>query len=1777
MKTERPDLAALTSQEKRALLERLVRERAERAAERELSPGERGLWFHYRLAPDSASYNILYAGTVRGPLDLARLESALAALVARHEVLGSTFRESDGVPVAVSHPNAVVPLHTVDGTTWHSNKLQTWLDTALDKPIDLVNGPVLQATVIRRSDDEHVIALAMAHIVIDFWSLDLLLTELSALYEDPAARLPAIPHRFGDYVRWQTRLLGSERGETLWNYWKQQLAGDLPQLELPGKRPRPAIQTFNGATHRFDVDADLTAALRELARDEGVTTQVAVLSAFFAVLHRYSGLDDILVGSPIAGRGMPGSEGIIGYFVNSVVLRAELADNPTYRALMQRSRRTVLDAIEHQDFPFALLAERLQPVRDPAFPPVFQVFFAWETSRLSVSSATSDSRPDGLAFESATLAQGGAPVDLMLIVAEREHILSAVLQYNSDLFDADTIAGFAQGLITFMTHAVVSPAAQVGRIPLLTEREIRERARWNDTRVDAFTGHRLYDLVLAQMRRTPEATAVTYRGNHLSYGELHRRVDDLAARLHAAGARPGGVVGIAIERSEWTIVSAVAVLAAGCAFLPVDPKHPRERLQSINGDATPVVWITESGLRDRLPDEVPVLCLDRPHATVEGPVISGADRVGPDDIAYVIFTSGTTGAPKGARNTHRGICNRLLWMQDAYRLTAADTVLHKTPANFDVSVWEIFWPLVAGARVVVAEPERHRDSGYLVETIVDQEVTVAHFVPSMLRAFLADPAAGRCTGLREVITSGEALAADLRDILFATLPANLHNLYGPTEAAIDVTFFDCARGDRDPVIPIGKPIANTQIHLLDRDMNPVPVGVIGELYIGGINVAEGYANRPELTAERFVTGPHPGGDPAYPSGPLYRTGDRARYRPDGNIEYLGRGDNQVKIRGVRIELGEVEGALAASPAVREAAVVVRDGDTDTLRLVAYVVAVDPSAPPSTADLREFLRDSLPDAMLPAQFVVLDGIPTTPTGKRDDRALPEPDSARPDISADYVAPRTDTERAIAGLWQQVLGLDTVGVFDDFFELGGASTQTMSICAAARDIGLSLTPEVVFRHRTVAGIAASIVPGETPLADAPIEQVATSAPTVASSAPVREPVVTTGTTVIESIGVYLPDTVVPTADVLTGCDRPVELPLEQLTGIKNRRIAGQEEFTLDLARKAAENCLAKSGHDAASIDLLICTNISKVEGPDNRLVFEPSTSSQLRALLGMTDALSFDLSNACAGMFTGITVADAFLATNLVRTAMVVSGEYISHIIDTAQREITDFLDDRLACLTVGDAGAAIILERDPTGRAGFHDLRLRSLSRYSDLCIGKATDQPHGGAIMRTKAVEQTAVAVRKSVPFATQMLERYGWQPETVDHILMHQTSQASINDAVATINRTFGRTVSTPDNTVSNLEQRGNTASTTHFVAINDLVEQDRLRPGDRMLFGVTGSGQTIGAALYTFDDLPDRLRNGRPAVSRPNGNGNGNGSESEYGRRSDRKPTVRVDAVAVAVPTGEEKALDLAVRAAGACIDESSIPREDIGLVLYAGVFRDDCIVEPAMAAFVADELKINDDPAQPFDHGTFVFDVRDGNVGFLKACHIAATGIDAGKARSALVVAAEADPEHPSRAAELRGVRHTGSAVLLSAAQDGVGFGGFHFAAFPAYLDAVTSFAGGGNGNHIEFDQRPDIEDIYLGFIPEVVAELLKSESLALSDMKVILAPQISTEFLGNLAERIGVAGEQIIDVTDGGPDLYTSSLPAALRYCREGGRVTSGDIGLVITVGAGVQIGCAIYHF
>ncbi|MEV7969457.1 non-ribosomal peptide synthase/polyketide synthase [Sphaerisporangium sp. NPDC088356] len=1002
-----------------------------------LSFAQQRLWVLYRLEGPSATYNIPMAWRLSGGLDAGALRDAVQDVMARHESLRTVFPERDGrARQLVLHPGEVPVVTPFERVA--QDELPGRLAEAAGRGFELDREPPLRAWVFELAPQEHVLLLVVHHIAGDEWSDRPLWHDLSTAYrarrEGGAPGWAPLTVQYADYTLWHRDVLGdagdpgSLEARQL-GYWRQALAGLPEELALPTDRPRPKESSHLGGAVGLSLPPELERGLRGLARAHGVSMFMVVQAAAAALLHRLGAGEDIPLGAPISGRTDESLEDLVGFFVNSLVLRTDLSGAPTFGELLGRVRDTDLAAYEHQDLPFERLVEVINPTRSLARHPLFQVMVVYLTDQGGTPGfAGLDARPEPLGQETAKF-------DLSFDFIERGdgEGIQGWIEYSADLFDRDTVERIAQRLVRLLEQVVADPGLPVRHLEIMDEREHRlVVTEWNDTAraVDAAT---LPELFRAQVARTPGALALVSGDERLTYAELDARVERTARALAAMGAGPERTVAVALPRSAELVVALLAVHRAGAAYLPLDADYPPERIEFMLEDARPVCV-----LRDGLPG---------------APLGELPASYDPRHPAYVIYTSGSTGRPKGVVVPHEGIVNRLLWMRAEYGLTASDRVLQKTPSSFDVSVWEFFWPLITGAALVVARPEGHKDPAYLAGLIQDERVTTVHFVPSMLRAFLEDPGAARCSGLRRVMCSGEALPAGLAARFHAVLPAELHNLYGPTEASVDVTAIRVAPGAQ--AVPIGRPVWNTRAYVLDDALRPVPPGVPGELYLAGVQLARGYLGRPGLTGERFVA------DPYGPSGTrMYRTGDLARWSRDGSLEFLGRADDQVKIRGFRIEPGEIEAVLSRHEAVAHAVVIARDQ-----HLIAYVTPASTS--PSAAALREHVRAVLPEYMVPAGFVVLDALPLTPNGKLDRKALPAFDFA---AEVTGTLPSTPREELLCELFAGVLGLERAGTEDDFFTLGGDSIVAMQLVSLARSAGLVISPRDVFRHKTVAALAA-----------------------------------------------------------------------------------------------------------------------------------------------------------------------------------------------------------------------------------------------------------------------------------------------------------------------------------------------------------------------------------------------------------------------------------------------------------------------------------------------------------------------------------------------------------------------------------------------------------------------------------------------------------------------------------------------------------------------------------
>ncbi|HEX6289408.1 MAG TPA: amino acid adenylation domain-containing protein, partial [Herpetosiphonaceae bacterium] len=1068
-----------------------------------LSFAQQRLWFLDQLTPGSFAYNIPTIVRLSGALDVAALERSLNAIVGRHESLRTAFLTVEGQPRQVIAPSLALPVPLIDLRTLprDQREAEALRQAAVEarRPFDLAHAPLLRASVLHLDDQEYMLFLTMHHIVSDGWSIGVLIRELAALYEAGSggnpAPLPDLPVQYADYAHWQQQWLAGDDAqaahsatfERQMTYWKRQLAG-LPTLDLPTDYPRPAVQTYKGANFRFTLSSHLSAALTALSERKGVTLFMTLLTAFQALLARYSRQTDIVVGTPIANRRHAELESLIGFFVNTLVLRADLGGNPPFDEALDRVREVCLGAYAHQDLPFEILVDQLQPTRDLSRVPLFQVLFALQNAPLPALDLP------GLSLQPVPIDSGAAKFDLTLFIEETPRGISGMVEYATDLFEANTIARLVGHYQNVLQALVADPRKRLADVTLLTDDERRQLvAAWNATQVELPDGC-LHQIFEAQVARTPDATAVVFGERSLTYRELNERANRLARTLAQRGVGPDCVVALYAERSINFLVAILAIFKAGGAYLPLDPLYPAGRVGQIVSQSRPTLALVTSPLAEAFDQALQPLAAERrPLAlTIEelaqddDPADNLPTRATSRNLAYVIYTSGSTGVPKGAMVEHRGMLNHALAKVADLRLTAADRVAQTASQSFDISVWQFLSALLVGGQVHIFPDVIARDPLRLLAEVERGTISILEIVPSLLRALLDeldrdDRSAPRLAALRWLMLTGEALPPDVCRAWLQVYPQiALLNAYGPTECSDDVTHHAIlAPPPADAIhIPIGRPIANTRLYIVDDRLEPVPIGVPGQLCVGGLGVGRGYLDDPLRTAAVFVPDPFS----SHPGARLYKTGDLARYQPDGTIIFLGRVDHQVKVRGFRIELGEIEAALSAHPDVREAVVLAR-ADGGHTRLVAYVVEQENKgaghAEPETwnvergtwsSELRAYLKDRLPDYMLPASFVLLDALPLTPNGKLDRHGLPAPEAARPELEALFVAPRTPEEHTLADIWTMILRLDQVGIHDNFFELGGDSIRSIQIIAKANQAGLRLTPQDLFQHQTIAELAA-----------------------------------------------------------------------------------------------------------------------------------------------------------------------------------------------------------------------------------------------------------------------------------------------------------------------------------------------------------------------------------------------------------------------------------------------------------------------------------------------------------------------------------------------------------------------------------------------------------------------------------------------------------------------------------------------------------------------------------
>ena len=1075
-------------EEKRALLARLLQQRASRSRHHPLSFAQERLWFLGQMQPEGVEYHVPSALILRGRLDVDAMERALREILRRQDSLRTRIELVDGVPMQIVDPHDpswTLPAEDLSGLDPGEREEAARKLRAAEakRPFSLADGPLIRIRLLRMEEDHHALLLTSHHIIGDGWSQGVLLREIAALYGAFAAGeespLPPLTLQYADFAGWQRRYLRGETLDAQLEYWRRHLEGAPGVLELPLDRPRPPVLGTAGAYHSFMLPAEVEAGLAALARREGATPFMVYLAAFQLLLARWAGEERVVVGTPVAGRTRAEVEPLIGLFVNTLALHTDLSGDPSFRELLARVRETALGAFAHQAVPFEMVVEAVQPERSLSHAPVFQVMFAYQN--------TPGQHPEipGLETEHMGVAIGTSQFDLNLSVHVLRDGLAVGIDYSTAIFERGTMERMGRHYLAILEAAVAAPELPVSRIDLASPAERRQAlVEWNETG-SSYPDVPIHHLVAERARSAPGAVAVVHGGESLTYADLDTRANRLAHALRARGARTDTPVAVHLERGIDLVVALLAVMKSGAPYLPLDPSNPSERLSWMLEDSGASILVTTASLsassappRETRSSSAPLrsvsaplrdpstLRLDADAAEIaQHPPTAPDVVVDPANLAYVVYTSGSTGTPKGVGVPHRGLANLAAWHGSAFAIGSADRVSQVAAPGFDAFGWEVWPALAAGAALDLVPDEVRLDPVALRDWLVDREVTVA-FLPTPLAEAVLGLEWPTDAKLRFLLAGGDRLHAHPAP----GLPFALVNAYGPTECSVVATAGRVEPGAADAMAPsIGRPVANARAYVLDGHGASAPVGVAGELYVGGDGVARGYLRRPALTAERFVPDPFS----SEPGRRLYRTGDRVRWRPAGELEFLGRTDQQVKVRGFRIEPGEIEAALRALDAVAEAVVVAR-GERDDRRLVAYVVAEEGAEGDVDAEaLRDALRSTLPEHMVPSAFVTLDRLPLTANGKVDHRALPPPGAGDPGDAAEHVAPRTPVEAAVAEIWGEVLGVERVGVHDDFFRLGGHSLRITQVVSRVRQrLSVELPLRAFFESPTVAGLAARI---------------------------------------------------------------------------------------------------------------------------------------------------------------------------------------------------------------------------------------------------------------------------------------------------------------------------------------------------------------------------------------------------------------------------------------------------------------------------------------------------------------------------------------------------------------------------------------------------------------------------------------------------------------------------------------------------------------------------------
>jgi amino acid adenylation domain-containing protein len=1727
-----------------------------------VSSAQHRLWILSKFEKVSTAYNITGILKVSAEININVFKEAIRTIIQRHETLRTIFKEVDGEIRQLIYEEIEFKFDEV--SVQGAAELDKTIKKKSKHVFDLEVGPLLNISIINElASGKYAIVISMHHIISDGWSIGIFTKECSEIYNsllqnnEPA--LEYLETQYVDFTLWEKEQEETTSFIKQKEYWKSKLENSPALLELPYKKERPNLQSFNGELYQSIADQHLSETIKNFCLKNKVSPFMFLLAIYKIVLSKYANQSDILVGTPITNRNVPELEHLIGFFVNTLVIRTKVESNLQFVDYLDEVKSTSLEVFQNKDVSFETVLDIIKPPRNTSYSPVFQVMFSMENMP-----------KEQLIFgdEKAVFEQGGevsSKFDLTLYVREKGLSFEFEYEFNTDLFDRIMIVEFHKAYVNVLKSVLKKPTVTIADIVLLdAQAEKLILDKWNNTSHE----YPKQSTFINQFKNSVEyyANKVAYEHSDttLTYSELDKNSDRFAHFFTENGIGSGKKVALYIKRNSNLLPVLLGVLKTGATYIPLDPSYPVNRIKYIVEDSeTEVILCNEvnKSLFDELTG-IKVLAVENAKESTNAEPFNIPDIASKNQPVYMIYTSGSTGNPKGVRIAQHSLLNFLVAMKEHLGFNEQLRLLAVTSLAFDISGLELYVPLLSGGTVVLANEKEVKSAPKLIEVIHKHRINTMQGTPSlwqMLKEISWKPKEGF-----KIICGGEALPSNLA-AWFLEVTNDAWNMYGPTETTIWSSFLKIEDSDE---ITIGRPIFNTAMYILDKNRRPVKPGQKGELYIGGDGLAIDYYKRPELVKDRFIEWNYKSRNIK-----LFKTGDLAKFKEDGTILYLGREDSQVKVNGYRIELGEIENKLLKLQEVDKAAVIVRKDNSDTNYLVAYLKLHEAL---TLEDVNKKLKTHLPAYMIPSRYLMLDELPLTPNGKIDRKALAGLQDENQIMNAEYVAPVTEIEITLTKIWQQVLEIDKIGVNDNFFDLGGASLQSVKISNLAEEEGLLATPELIFEFTTIKELALKTkkISGVN-IGGQRIKQNEISVPRSLSSKEETGKVAKPGHTniSIESMGMYLPGKEVSSKELVQECNREIRFPIERLTGIKKMYFV-EEEYTIGLAEKAIEKCLAVSKYKPEHIDLVITCNIFRM-GSEKSISIEPGLSIQLSTKFGFKNALNFDITNACTGVFTAIYLAEAFIKSGAAHQCLIVSGEYISHVAKTSQLEVESYMDTRIAGLTLGDAGFAMILEKSNTSNIGFQKLDIFTMGAYSDLCIVKPTSQPHGGFVVRTDAIKMGEAGHVAAANHALKTLDSNNWDFSNIDHIIMHQASSTTTQNAMREINKVLNEKVTNSENIIDNIKERGNTATTTYWLATLDNILNGRISSNSNLIYCISGSGLTLGTALYAFDDLPDRIRTyEQTLIPQKKIDHLHEPVETETARRR-----LKVSAIGVASKgTKNENGLELLYEATDRCIHGAS---NDLDLIVYFGINREEYMYEPAISTFLAGRIKAN---ASVHDiekgRNTFAFDLMNGAMGFLNTCHVMHQMAQANKCSKALITTSEIDnnKRYDADYEELP-IFEGAASILLEASDDDTGFGSFVFESFPEHINDKKSWAEWDGIAIKTIIQETDNHcSEYAELTIQVVKKLLAKEVADLDNFNVIFAPQFSDKYLHLLAssELFKNWKGKWITTTE---TIENSTLTTAYQLNKAfvDNEVKSGDTALIINIASGLQIGCATYKF